>query len=165
MMKRQIFSFFLILTAVCGVRAGAQDRVNSYMQRLRTADARGARIEVRNDSDVSSGLRVTPRSSHTVGYRICIFFDNTQNGRSLAYGALSAFRSHFPGSPGEVVYDSPTFKTLVGYCIDVDEASMLLGRVREYFPKAVMREESMSLAALKHSPVVTIPQASIDSVR
>lgn len=139
--------------------------MSTCVARLGMSDPRtGARIEVSNDTEVAAGLQVSPRSGQTVGYRICIFFDNTQNGRSLANGALGTFRNHFPGIPGEVVYDSPTFKTLVGYCVDVNEASMLLGRVREYFPNAVMREENMSIAALRQSPVLSISQASLDSV-
>ncbi|MDE5945064.1 MAG: hypothetical protein K2G93_05715 [Rikenella sp.] len=164
-MKRLLILFLLLTTGVCLQQAGAQDRVSSYAIRLGTAEPRtGARVEIHNDTEVATGLRVSPRSGHTVGYRICIFFDNTQNGRSLAYGALSTFRSHFPGIPGEVIYDSPTFKTLVGYCIDINEAAMLLGRVREYFPKAVMREENVSIAQLKQSPVITLSKESIDSI-
>lgn len=162
-MKR--FLFFFAMLAATAVVAGAQDRVSTYVARLGMSDPRtGARIEVSNDAEVAAGLQVAPRSSQTVGYRICIFFDNTQNGRSLANGALGTFRSHFPGIPGEVIYDSPTFRTMVGYCADVNEASMLLGRVREYFSNAVMREENMSIAALKQSPVLSIPRMSSDSV-
>lgn len=163
-MKR-IILLFLIFAAAFQAQAGAQDRISSYAIRLGTANpGTGARVQIHNDTEVAAGLRTAPRSGHTVGYRICIFFDNTQNGRSLAYGALASFRNHFPGIPGEVIYDSPTFRTMVGYCIDVNEASMLLGRVREYFPKAVMREESMSIAQLKQSPVLTRSSASADSV-
>lgn len=161
-MKRFVFFWMLAAVSVC---AGAQDRVSTYVARLGMAESRtGARIEVSNDAEVAAGLQVTPKGGQRVGYRICIFFDNKQNGRSLANGALGAFRSRFPGIPGEVVYDSPTFRTMVGYCIDVDEAAMLLGRVREFFPKAVIREENMSIAALKQSPVVTLSQERADSV-
>lgn len=159
-MKKILFLFLLTLIAFC---AGAQDRVSTYTARLRVPDvSTGAQATVSNDSDVAAGLRVSPKSDKGVGYRICIFFDNTQNGRSLANGALGTFRNRFPGIPGEVVYANPTFKTMVGYCIDMTEASMLLGRVREVFPTAVVvREEHMPLSNLIHSPITDSPADSL----
>ncbi|WP_298061827.1 hypothetical protein [uncultured Rikenella sp.] len=159
-MKRLAWLFTL---AAVTLSAGAQDRVSTYTARLRVPDAStGARVSVSNDSDVAAGLRTSPKNDIGVGYRICIFFDNTQNGRSLANGALSTFRSRFPGIPGEVVYANPTFKTMVGYCLDMTEASMLLGRVREVFPKAVVvREEHMPISNLIRSPIADSPADSL----
>lgn len=161
-MKKILFLSLLALIALC---AGAQDRVSTYTARLRVPDAStGAQAAVSNDGDVAAGLRTSPKSDKVVGYRICIFFDNTQNGRNLANGALGTFRNRFPSIPGEVVYANPTFKTMVGYCIDMTEASMLLGRVREVFPTAVVvREEHMPLSNLTHSHI-TDPAADSLSV-
>lgn len=159
MMKRLLFLFVLTAAAVC---AAAQNRVSTYTAQLRVPDvSTGAKVTVSNDNDVSAGLRLAPKSDKTVGYRICIFFDNTQHGRSLAAGALGTFRNRFPGIPGEVVYANPTFKTMVGYCLDMNEASMLLGRVREVFPTSVIvREERMPLTNLIHSSVADSPADS-----
>lgn len=159
-MKRLLF-FFVLTAAV--LFAGAQDRVSTYTARLRVPDAStGAQATVSNDSDVAAGLRTSPKSDKGVGYRICIFFDNTQNGRNLANGALGTFRNRFPGIPGEVVYANPTFKTMVGYCLDMTEASMLLGRVREVFPTAVVvREEHMPIENLLRSHVTASPADSL----
>ncbi len=158
-MRTTLFFFLLALTAFC---AGAQDRVSTRTARLRVPDATtGAKIVVTNDSDVAAGLRTAPRGDETTGYRICIFFDNTQNGRSLNNEALAKFKEHFPGIPGEVIYANPTFKTMVGYCVDMNEASMLLGRVREVFPTSVIvREEKMPVTDLLSNPV----GAAADSV-
>lgn len=155
-MKR-ILSLFLLTAAV--LSTAAQDRVNTYTARLRVPDlGTGASITVGNDSDVASGLRVAPKKDKTVGYRICIFFDNNQNGRSLANDALATFKSRFPGIPGEVIYANPTFKTMVGYCLDMNEASMLLGRTRDVFPSAVIvREENMPLAEFIRSSAEALP--------
>lgn len=154
--------FLLLLLVVSAAAASAQSRVNTYIARMRVPDAStGAKAVVMNDHDVAAGLYTAPDGGRTVGYRICIFFDNTQNGRSLANGALATFKNEFPGIPGEVIYANPTFKTMVGYCLDMNEASMLLGRVREIFPSAVLvREESMPLTNLLHSPVSALPTDS-----
>ena len=158
-MKR-LFLLFILAAAV--LYADAQDRVSTYTARLRMPDvSTGAQATVSNDSDVAAGLRTAPKGDKVVGYRICIFFDNTQNGRNLANGALGTFRNRFPGIPGEVVYANPTFKTMVGYCLDMTEASMLLGRVREVFPTSVIvREENMPLTNLIHSSVTVLPADS-----
>lgn len=161
-MKR--FLLCTVFATVCAA-SGAQDRVGAYAAQLRTAEPRtGARIEVNNDAEVATGLRLVAPNGQTVGYRICIFFDNKQNGRSLANEALESFRNRFPEIPGEVVYDNPTFKTMVGYCVDMNEASMLLGRVREFFSNAVIRTETLSIAQLRQSPVLTGMQERADSV-
>lgn len=158
---RSLFAFLLLTFAT--LCAGAQDRVSTYTARLRMPDAStGAQAAVSNDADVTGGLRTAPKSDKTTGYRICIFFDNTQNGRSMANGALGTFRNRFPGIPGEVVYANPTFKTMVGYCLDMTEASMLLGRVRETFPTSVIvREENMPITNLIRSSVAEIPADSL----
>lgn len=160
MIKRLLFLFVLAATVIC---AGAQDRVSTYTARLRMPDAStGAQATVSNDPDITGGLRTAPKNDKTTGYRICIFFDNTQNGRSMANGALGTFRNRFPGIPGEVVYANPTFKTMVGYCLDMTEASMLLGRVRETFPTSVIvREESMPITNLIRSSVAEMPADSL----
>lgn len=159
MTKRFLFLILLIATALC---TGAQNRVSTYTARLRMPDAStGAQVTVSNDADVMGGLRTAPKNDKTTGYRICIFFDNTQNGRSLANEALGTFRNRFPGIPGEVIYDSPTFKTMVGYCLDMTEASMLLGRVREIFPTAIIREENLPIANLIRSSIAGMPTDSL----
>lgn len=143
-----------LLSVFAVLRSGAQERVNAYLSGLRTPDpTTGAQATVVNDGSVGAALRSVRRNDRVTGYRICIFFDNTQQARSLANGALATFRSRFPGIPGEVIYDNPTFRTMVGYCMDMTEVSMLLGRVREIFPKAVVRGETMSVSQLRRSPI------------
>ena len=151
-MKIGLISFFAFF---CLLSAEAQERIGNYTARLRTPDvATGAQAVVSNDGSVSAALRSVRRKDRVTGYRICIFFDNTQEARSRAYGALATFKSRFPGIPGEVIYDNPTFRTMVGYCMDMTEVSMLLGRVREFFPKAVVRGETMAVSQLRHSPII-----------
>lgn len=159
-MKRPLILLLLTLWAAA---ATAQSRIHTYIARMRVPETlTGAQVVVMNDHDVAASLYSAPNGGQTVGYRICIFFDNTQNGRALANAALNTFQERFPGIPGEVVYANPTFKTMVGYCLDMNEASMLLGRVHEAFPSAVLvREEEMPLTNLLQSPV--LPQPATDS--
>lgn len=154
-MKRLLLSL-LFISAV--FYAGAQDRVSTYTARLRTPDPMtSAQVSVSNDPDVASGLRTASKGDRIDGYRVCIFFENSQNGRNMANGALGTFRSKFPGIPGEVIYANPTFKAVVGYCLTLTEATILQGRVREIFPKAFLFHEQIPIQSLVRSSVVSLP--------
>ncbi len=78
----------LILCFACcaALSAGAQERIGNYTARLRTPDAAtGAQAVVSNDASVSAALRSVRRKDQVTGYRICIFFDNTQGLRGAGY--------------------------------------------------------------------------------
>lgn len=153
-MKYTTFLLLLLALTCTFPTVRAQERTALYTAHLQMPDpATGAKITVNNDSEVLDGLRNAERKSTINGYRICIFFDNTQNGRSLAAGALGTFRTRFPGIPGEVTYSSPTFKTNVAYCMDMTEASILLGRIRDVFPKAVIVRTTIPVSALRNSSI------------
>lgn len=156
------FLALLVLVAIVPF-AQAQNNASTYAARLRMPDAvNGAQVTVSNDADVAAGL-TTSATRSVAGYRICIFFDNTQNGRNLANGALGRFRGQFSDIPSGVIYVSPTFKTMVGYCIDKTEAAMMLGRVVDIFPDAFMvREENMPISKLTHySSLTATPSDSL----
>lgn len=159
-MTKRLLSIFVLVAVV--LFAGAQSRTNIYTARLSAPDvSTRATVVVSNDADVAGGLN-TASINHVEGYRILIFFDNTQNGRNLANGALSLFRKQFPGIPSEVVYANPTFKTMAGYCVDKTEVAMLLGRVSEIFPNSVVvREDNMPISQLTHYNSSSTPSDSL----
>lgn len=72
------------------------------------------------------------------GYRIRIFFSNNQNARHDALAVQEKFRGQFPDISTYVVYETPSFLVTVGNCLNVDEALILLGKVRKRYPSAFM---------------------------
>ena len=157
------------LVAAFSLRAQSLEAFKQQLARPVVSEAAfgTARVSVREADDAARAVRELSRNETQLrfrGYRVCIFFDNTQNGRQLANEALNTFKEQFPGIPGEVVYTSPTFKTMVGYLLAMNEASMLLGRVREFFPGAVIEHGSeIKIEDLINSSVIAQPTDSLST--
>ena len=82
------------------------------------------------------------------GYRVCIFFDNGQDARAGAIAAKKLFEENYPGIKVYMVYENPYFKVAVGDCLTTEEAIILKGRVSSAFPKAFVKNETLSIADL-----------------
>ena len=82
------------------------------------------------------------------GYRVCIFFDNGQDARAGAIAAKQLFEENYPGIKVYMVYENPYFKVAVGDCLTTEEAIILKGRVSSAFPKAFVKNETLSVADL-----------------
>ena len=82
------------------------------------------------------------------GYRVCIFFDNGQDARAGAIAAKQLFEENYPGIKVYMVYENPYFKVAVGDCLTTEEAIILKGRVSSAFPKAFVKNETLSIADL-----------------
>ena len=98
--------------------------------------------------------RPTPHSARqrsplrSTGYRVCIFFDNGQDARAGAIAAKQLFEENYPGIKVYMVYENPYFKVAVGDCLTTEEAIILKGRVSSAFPKAFVKNETLSIADL-----------------
>lgn len=133
-MKRQIVITaiaVLVLTTFTG-HAFGQDRLSAYASQLSIPSGTGAKAVVRHEADVEAWLaRYGVKSSKVSGYRVCIYSGNSQDARAKASGMLGAFRSRFPGISGEALYNAPTWKVVVGNCLTLTEATILLGKIRQ----------------------------------
>ncbi len=88
------------------------------------------------------------RPTVAMGYRVGIFFDNSQDARSKAYEAKTLFEKSFKGEPVHISYESPYYKVSAGDCFSQDEAIMLFERVREVFPSAYVMREKIKISQL-----------------
>ena len=76
------------------------------------------------------------------GYRVRIFFDNSQTARRQSTAIAAAFRGAFPGVPVYENYVNPYFKVTVGDFRTQQEAQALADRIVGLYPTAfVVREE------------------------
>lgn len=82
------------------------------------------------------------------GYRVCIFFDNGQDARAGAESARALFAATYPQTPVYISYNAPYFTVTVGDCVTVEEAIILMGLIKETFPKAFPRSEDLTVADL-----------------
>ena len=62
--------------------------------------------------------------------------------------AEQLFEENYPGIKVYMVYENPYFKVAVGDCLTTEEAIILKGRVSSAFPKAFVKNETLSIADL-----------------
>lgn len=86
-------------------------------------------------------------ASEVAGYRIGIFFDNSQDARYKASEAKKLFEQKFPSQPVYMVYQSPYYKVSAGDCLTEEEAIILFEQVRSVFPNAFVMRENMNISA------------------
>ena len=124
----------------------------------------GSRVIVRESADISSFLN-KPTNGHKKirGYRVRIFFDNSQQARANAQATLARFKESFPDIPADMIYENPYFKVAVGNCLTMDEAMIVWGRVKDQFPQAVPAREDLPLEKLIEGPAEPASENSEDA--
>ena len=132
--------------AVCTVRAQGPE---AFRNKLRTPDTKyGSRVEVVEHGAAASAVRsvVRPDGGKIRGYRVRIFFDNSQSARTQAQQTMAKFKEIYPSIPVYMDYDDPYFKVTVGNCLTSEEAIILLGKIRDAFDRAFLVREEISLS-------------------
>lgn len=77
------------------------------------------------------------------GYRVRIFFDNSQSARNASEATLARFSSSHPGIAAYRSFQSPYFKVTVGDFRTKSEAMELLERIKGEFPSAFIVKENI----------------------
>lgn len=143
-MKRIILILTLLMTAV-GVSAQS---LGQFRQSLAQSQ-NGATIVVNELGDAASAVAsatAQTQRSNVRGYRIGIFYDNSQDARVRAAEAEQMFRASFPSIPVYKDYRNPYFIVTVGNCLTQEEATILWGRVKSLFPKAHITRTDIPIA-------------------
>nr|CRY96318.1 hypothetical protein [uncultured prokaryote] len=91
------------------------------------------------------------------GYRVRIFFDNSQNARNLSETAEKKFASAYPGIPTYRTYQNPFFKVAAGDFRTRSEAIEFLQKVKGEFPGSLIIKENIEfpIADRKHPYTIT----------
>ena len=147
-MKRMIL---MVIALLATVAVGAQN-LDTFRDRL-AMEQGGASVEVREHGDASSAVAsatVQSARANVRGYRIGIFYDNSQDARVRAAEAEQMFRASFPSIPVYKDYRNPYFIVTVGNCLTQEEATILWGRVKTIFPKAHISRTEFSIAELAY---------------
>lgn len=92
------------------------------------------------------------RGKMVSGYRIRIFFDNSQTARGGSQAALYRFKVANPGMSAYWSFSSPYFKVTVGDFRNKSEAMAALGPIKKQFPSAfIVRERFKYPSIANHS--------------
>lgn len=149
------FLIALMLVALFALPAKAQS-LSAYKEQLArpatdSVSLRTATVTVTESPAAREALARSAgrKNSHEIlGWRVCIFSDNTAEARSKAHQVMETFREHFAEIPLYNEYASPYFRVSVGNCTTSEEAIILLNRVNKLFPKAFVKQESLTLSDL-----------------
>lgn len=139
----------IIIALVASMTLSAQN-LDLFRQSLEQSQG-GATVTVREHGDAASAVAAATtktQRSNVRGYRIGIFYDNSQDARVRAAEAEQMFRASFPGIPVYKDYRNPYFIVTVGNCLSQEEATILWGRVKSLFPKAHITRTDIPIDAL-----------------
>jgi len=147
---------FTLLILLSGAATASAQSLDAFKERLAEPVAaeegsREAAVTVVEHGSAADAVAQAARQNARVrfkGYRVCIFFDNSQNARARAVEARELFESSFPETKVYMVYENPYFKVAAGDCVTSEEAIILLGRIRSVFPKAFTVREDLTIADL-----------------
>ncbi len=106
-----------------------------------------ADVVIRQSQMVEESLRthvIENRSRAITGYRIRIFFDNSQTARVNSARTLNSFMSSFIGIPAYRSYANPYFKVAVGDYRTKAEAMAALPKIKKSFPSAFVVKEKIN---------------------
>lgn len=87
------------------------------------------------------------RKRKLTGYRVRIFFDNSQNARSTSEMTVRKFSSSHPGVPVYRTYQNPFFKVVVGDYRTKSEAMEFLQKIKGKYPGAFVVKENIAFPA------------------
>lgn len=83
-------------------------------------------------------------SRKTTCYRLRIYFDNSQNARTVSEQVSNKFSFLFPDVPVYRVYVNPYFKVTVGNFRNKSDAMRFLNELKPHFPSVFLIKESFS---------------------
>ena len=101
------------------------------------------------------------RTRPITGYRIRIFFDNSQNARKNSASTLDEFLSSFRGIPAYRSYVNPYFKVTVGDYRTKAEAMANLANIKKSFPSAFIVKEKINYPQIGSRLMTTV----VDTVK
>ena len=94
------------------------------------------------------------------GFRVRIFFDNSQSTRGASSAALCRFKLKYPEIPAYRSFTSPYFKVTVGDYRNKSEALAALSEIRKDFPTAFIVRERF-----KYPMMDDVAAFKLDTVR
>lgn len=158
---KQAILILLLATVPTGIFA--QESATSLRGRLaRFGDASDATATVTTHGTATDAVRMwdaTSKPREIPGYRIHIFFDNSQTARAQAMAARTRFTELFPGIPSYIAYENPSWMVTVGNCVNMEEALILWNAVRGTFPNAFLWRGEIPVAELLRGSNVAAPVA------
>lgn len=156
--------FFTVSYSGTGCYVDGSDSLPTIpiLKQLETEDAMtGAKIIISNNTKViiekKEGIVIK-------GYRVKIFFDNSQTARSKAEGVQVEFLEKYPERSVYIQYAAPYFNVMAGDFINYQEALSFFKKVVVDFPKAFIVQQDILVHTFGVKKEL-IPVESVDSLQ
>ena len=155
-MSLKKFFIATIFLLTCGVLA-AQEYADSLVHHpdmllyLQSPADNGSHIILRQSTAIKELLNNYVARNHykkMQGFRVRIFFDNSQNARQRALEAEANFKTQYPDIPTYYTYQNLYFKVAVGDFRTKSEAMRFLQTVSGQYPGAFIIKDFINYPAL-----------------
>lgn len=160
-----LFTTLLIFAAACTKNAipasekKYEEEMSSFRPRYEYKNEAVASTEVKDNTAVKINTPVSDNTKpldeklaliseknktikYTQGYRILLYSGNEKD---IAERARATVLEVYPDSRPEVKYIQPNFKVKVGEFYDRIEAQLMLIRLKEFFPSALVVQEKINI--------------------
>lgn len=103
------------------------------------------------------------------GYRVRIFFDNSQSARTESEDIMKEFGRNWPGIPAYRSYQNPFFEVKAGNFRTKSEAMIFLKKVKAAYPASIIIKENIAYPSadknhLYDVDTVSVPDAVTDMI-
>ena len=95
------------------------------------------------------------------GYRVRIFFVNSQNARNTSEQVMKKFALAYPGVPAYRSYQNPFFKVVAGDFRTKSEAMEFLRKVKPSYPDAIVVRENIEFPAPDRKHTYTVATVKV----
>ena len=121
-------------------------------------------VRIHQSQTITDAMRrhIDRNPSRTLsGYRVRIFFDNSQTARNASEQVVKKFALRYPGVPAYRSYQNPFFKVAVGDFRTKSEAMEFLQKVKSAFPAAFVVKEPIEFPAPDRKHTYTIDTVKV----
>lgn len=153
--------FVVILFSTAFLITAAQE-IN-ILKKLDTPDSLyRSKVVVNNNANINLNPKVDANVS---AYRIRLYFDNSQDSRSIAYSIKSRFESEYPNVPVKVEYKVPNFMVTAGYFLTHIEATSFLSKIQQSYNGAFIIPVEVPMSTFKMNYISPVPiEVPVDSL-
>jgi len=123
----------------------------NILEELSSLSVKSGKVTVTQSPEMKAALSrhiSNNESRKIVGYRVRIFFDNSQNARAKSESVAGMFSSAYPGIAVYRSYASPFFKVTVGNFRTRNEAQLFANQLNGIFPSAFIVKEHINYPSL-----------------
>lgn len=138
-MKSRVIIAVVAVCSIFGVATVSGQNAEIFRQKLSEIDTlTGATVDIFEYGTAADAVASESHSQQKTvnGYRVRIFFDNSQTARQDAQAIMASFDEQFPEIKSYLAYENPAFIVTVGNCLTIEEALILQNQVKKKFKTA-----------------------------